>query len=101
MHRRHFVKLSATASAALLLNRLTYAASTDTTVLKSPDEVWAQSGDEWFKLNGSNGSKFSYKEIEVTVKRKGGVKCVYVKSPTQQLNAVRLKWRHDTPSSAK
>lgn len=101
MQRRHFIKLSATAATTVLFSRFTYATPTGTTSLNAPDEVWAQSGDEWFKLNVTNGSKFSYKDIEVTVKANGNAKGIYVKSPVQQLNAVRLKWQHDVPSSAK
>jgi alpha-galactosidase len=101
MQRRHFINLSATAALSVLFSRITYATSTGGTFPSTPEEVWAQSGEEWFKLSGTNGSKFSYKEIEVTVKTNGNAKGIYVKSPVQQLNAVRLKWHHDIPSSAK
>src|SRR4051812_18141679 len=101
MQRRHFIKLSATAATTALFTRITYATPTGTTFLNSPQEVWAQSGDEWFKLTPSNGLKFSHKDIEVNVKTNGNAKGVYVKSPSQQLNAVRLKWKYDVPSSGK
>ena len=101
MQRRHFLKLSATTTTAVLLSRLTYATSAQTTTINLPDEVWAQLSDEWFKLNSTNGSVFSYKDIEVKVKTNGNAKGVYVSSPTQQLNAVRLKWKHNIPSNAK
>lgn len=101
MQRRHFIKLSATTAATALFNRLTYASPTGAASLNAPDEVWAQSGKNWFKLLGTNGSKFSYKEIEVTVKTNGSAKGIYVTSPAQQLNAVRLKWSHDLPSGSR
>lgn len=101
MQRRHFLKLTATTGAAVLFSRLTYATSTQTSAINAPDEVWAQSGNEWFKLKVTNGNKFIYKDIEVTVKTSGNAKGVYIQSPTQQLNSVRLKWRHNTASSAK
>jgi len=100
MQRRHFLQFSATTAVAVLLSRVTYATSAQTTAINMPNEVWAQSGDEWFQLKGSNGSKFSYKDIEVTVKTNGNAKGVYITSPTQQLNAVRLKWAHNMPSNA-
>jgi alpha-galactosidase len=100
MQRRHFLQFSATTTVAVLLSRITYATSVQTTAINLPNEVWAQSGDEWFQLKGSNGSKFSYKDIEVTVKTNGNAKGVYVISPTQQLNAVRLKWAHNISSNA-
>jgi alpha-galactosidase len=100
MQRRHFLKLSSTAAVALLTSRLTYATSAQTTAIALPNEVWAQSGGEWFKLTGTNGTKFSYKDIEVVIKPNGNAKGVYITSPTQQLNAVRLSWKHKMPASA-
>ncbi|QEC74899.1 alpha-amylase family protein [Mucilaginibacter ginsenosidivorax] len=101
MQRRHFLKLTATTGAAVLFSRLTYATSAQTTTINAPDEVWAQSGEEWVKLKGTNGTKFNYKDIEVTIKTNGNAKAIYLQSPTQQLSAVRLRWKHNTPSSAK
>lgn len=101
MQSRHFLKLTATTGVAVLFSRLTYATSTQTSAISAPDEVWAQSGNEWFKLKVTNGNKFTYKDIEVTVKTSGNAKGVYIQSPTQQLNSVRLKWKHNTASSAK
>ncbi|MES2379240.1 MAG: hypothetical protein V4553_21795 [Bacteroidota bacterium] len=100
MQRRHFLQLSSTTAVALLASRLTYATSAQTTAMALPNEVWAQSGEEWFKLTGSNGTKFSYKDIEVVIKTNGNAKGVYIASPTQQLNAVRLSWKHKMPTGA-
>ncbi len=69
MQRRHFLKLSATSATAALFSRLTYATSPPATFINAPDEVWAQSGDKWFKLKATNGSLFSYKDVEVSVKK--------------------------------
>jgi alpha-galactosidase len=101
MQRRHFLKLSATTSAALLFSRLTHAASNGTSMINSPEEVWAQSGTEWVKLAATNGSHYTYKEISVTLKTNGNALGVYATSPKQELNAIRLKWKHNTPTSAK
>lgn len=100
MQRRHFIKLSSTTAAALLFSRLTYATSAQTSFITAPDEVWAQSGNEWFKLKSADGSVFTYKNIEVSIKISGNAKGVYIKSPNNQLNSVRLKWAHQTSSNA-
>jgi alpha-galactosidase len=100
MQRRHFIQFSATTAVAVMASRLTYATSAQTTVMALPAEAWAQSGDEWFKLTGNNGTQFNHKDIEVTIKTNGNAKGVYVTSPTQQLNAVRLKWAHKMPAGA-
>jgi alpha-galactosidase len=100
MQRRHFLKLTSTTAAAILLSRLTYATSPQTSTINIPNEVWAQSGDNWFKLKSANGSLFSYKDIQVTVKTNGNAKGVYITSPSLELNAVRLKWTHNIPATA-
>jgi alpha-galactosidase len=101
MQRRHFLKLSSAATAAVLFSRITHATSTQTTAINAPDEVWAQSDDEWFQLKGSNGTSFIYKDISVSFKSTGNAKSVLVSSPTQQLNAVRLKWKHHLSPNSK
>ncbi len=94
MQRRHFIKLSAATSAALLFNRITYATPTSGSTINLPDEAWVQSGTEWFKMKASGSAAFTYKDIEVSLKADKNVKAVYVSSPALQLNAVRLKWAH-------
>jgi alpha-galactosidase len=101
MQRRHFIKLSATTSAAMLFSRLTYSASNGAAIMNAPDEVWAQSGADWVKLMPSNGSHYSYKEIHVNLKTNGNALGVYASSPKQELSNVRLKWKHNTSASAK
>jgi alpha-galactosidase len=100
MQRRRFIQLSATTAVAALASRLTYATSLQTSAMALPNEVWAQTGAEWFKLTGSNGTKFSYKDVEVVIKTIGNAKSVYVTSPTVQLNAIRLKWAYKMPGGA-
>src|ERR1700737_3641283 len=101
MNRRHFVKLSATAAVTLLFSRLTSLADGLVPIMNAPDEVWAQSGKEWFRLKSSNGSIYTYNDIQVTLKQNGDALSVFVQSPVVQLNAVRLKWKHDIAPSAK
>src|SRR3979411_1261369 len=95
MNRRHFVKLSATATATLLFSRLTSLAEGLMPIMNAPDEVWAQSGKEWFRLKSSNGSIYTYNNIQVTLKQNGDALSVFAQSPRMQLNAVRLKWKHE------
>jgi alpha-galactosidase len=101
MQRRHFIKLSAAVGTGVLFGKLTYAATNQTKLIKAPDEAWVQCGEEWYKLAATNGSTFSFKDFEVVVKENGNSRAVYVASPTQQLNAVRLKWKHHMSSPAK
>src|ERR1700744_1743631 len=100
MHRRHFVKLSATGVATLLLSRLTHAEGINH-FINAPEEVWAQFGKEWIRLSASVASSFVYKDAEVGIKTNGNAKAVNIASPTLALTGVRLKWKHGLPSTAK
>ncbi|HVW95351.1 MAG TPA: hypothetical protein VHA56_05255 [Mucilaginibacter sp.] len=100
MQRRHFIKLSATASAALLFSRITYA-SGDASLINLPDEVWAKFDAEWVQLKPSGNGSFTYKETEVSIRTKKNRRGVYIHSPATALSAVRLKWKHKTDLSGK
>jgi alpha-galactosidase len=99
MDRRHFVKLSAATTATVLFSRITSLAENLALVMNLPDEVWAQSGMEWFRLKLSGGV-YVYQHIEVSLKHNGDALSVYVQSPGKELNAVKLKWKHETLTSA-
>jgi alpha-galactosidase len=100
MNRRHFVKISAATSAALLFSRITSLADGANSVINLPDQVWAESGKDWFELKLSNGL-YTYKQVEVTLKQNGDTLSVFVQSPGAELNAVRLKWKHETVAATK
>ncbi|MCR8559086.1 hypothetical protein KXD93_15625 [Mucilaginibacter sp. BJC16-A38] len=97
MHRRNFVKLSATTMAALLFSRITYA-NGSTALMNTPDEVWGQAGADWFQFK-SSGNNFVYRDIEVSLKVNGHSTGVYIQSPTSHLTGIRLKWKHQTQSA--
>jgi len=101
MNRRHFVRLSTAATTAILFSRITSFAEGFGPVMNFPDEVWAKSGTEWFRLKNLGASAFVHKDIEVSLKHIDGILSVYVQSPGTELNAVRLGWRHETGSSTK
>jgi len=101
MNRRHFVKLSALTSASLLFSRVTSFAADNSSIINHPDEVWAKSGDQWFKLNHLLALSYSHGPILVVMKQIGNVLTVEARSPGMQLNAIKLKWKHRTGNSAK
>ncbi|MDP9081001.1 MAG: hypothetical protein M3O71_26590 [Bacteroidota bacterium] len=94
MHRRNFVKLSATTMAALLFSRITYA-NGSATLMNTPDEVWGQAGADWFQLK-SSGNNFVYRDIEVSLKANGPSTGVYIQAPASNLTGIRFKWKHQT-----
>ena len=100
MQRRHFVKLSATATAALLFSRITYA-NGNAALINHPDEAWGQTDGDWFQLKPSGNGAFNYKDVAVSFKTNGNGNGVYVQSPKTILTGIKLKWKHQTATSCK
>jgi alpha-galactosidase len=90
MQRRHFLRLSGATTIGVLFSRLTYAAGGATPVIGPVDEVWVQSGADWFRLQVMDSTTFGVKDVVVQVKSGS----VYVSSPTMEINALRLRWNH-------
>ncbi|RYE22461.1 MAG: hypothetical protein EOP45_08175 [Sphingobacteriaceae bacterium] len=102
MHRRNFIKLSATAAAAILYSRTTYAdSSINAELINHPDEAWAKFNDQWVKLASSGGKVFSYQDIHVELNASKDGKSVFVQSPSQSLQSIRLQWKYNTSSYTK
>ncbi len=93
MHRRNFIKLSATGMAALLFNRVSFAENNNH-LMNLPDEVWAQAGAEWFKMKPAGNSLFTFNDIMVSLKANDNAQGVYIQSPKTALTGVRLKWKY-------
>lgn len=98
MNRRHFLKLSGATSAALLFSRVTSFAN-NVSIINLPDEVWAKSGEQWYKLNASKGS-YSYKDIRVRFRQAGNALSIFAASPSMPLNAVRARWKYEAVPNA-
>jgi len=100
MNRKNFLRLSGTSLAAVMLGKLSFARGSKQ-LIQIPDEVWAQTGEEWHQLTPSNQSIYTYRDITVALKHGGDILSVHAQSPTLPLNAVRLFWKHNMPSAAK
>jgi alpha-galactosidase len=98
MNRRHFLKLSGTTSAALLFSRVTSFAN-NVSIINLPDEVWAQSGEQWYKLTPSNGA-YAHGDIRVRFRQAHNALSAYVTSPSMPLNAVRARWKYGAAANA-
>ncbi len=100
MHRRHFLKLSATGMASLLFSRITYAGGANH-FINVPGEVWAQFDKGWIRLIPSGASSFTYNDVEVSITTSGNAKAVDIMSPSLALKGVRLKWKHGVSAATK
>src|SRR5438045_3037769 len=101
MNRRHFVKISGLTSASLLFSRLTSFASNNSSVMNAPDEVWAKSGEQWFKLHHHFALSYTHGPILVVMKQRGNTLMIETRSPGIALNAIKLKWKHSTGTGTK
>ncbi|MBD1391919.1 alpha-amylase family protein [Mucilaginibacter glaciei] len=101
MLRRNFIKLSAVGMASVMYSRLTYANSVGVQMINHPDEAWALVSDKWVKLVPSGGNDFGYRDIKISLKTSGSGQSVYVQSPTDELQAIKLKWKYQTTGYAK
>ncbi|HZY36809.1 MAG TPA: hypothetical protein VFE53_09190 [Mucilaginibacter sp.] len=100
MDRRHFVKLSGAASAAMLFSGITYAAHNNR-LMNSPDEVWAEVDSGWVQLKKHAAATFSHNGIEVSLVQMVNTTKVAIRSPNVALKGVRLKWKYQLQASAK
>jgi alpha-galactosidase len=100
MHRRHFVKLSATAMAAFIFSRITYAEGAGH-FTNIPSEVWAQAGGKWFRLKKTGSLSFAFNDVEVTLKLNGNATGVFINSPGTALTGVRLQWKYQVRQATK
>jgi alpha-galactosidase len=100
MNRRHFVKISVTATAALLFSRITNASSYYP-LINTPDEVWGKLDAGWFKLKRANDSLFTFNDVEISLKTNNNARAVYIQSPSLALTGIRLHWKHHVSPTAK
>lgn len=100
MFRRHFVKLSATAAAATLFGKLTYATNGQS-LINAPDEVWAQTAAGWFKLNPLGNGAYQFNDVEVNLKANNNSTGIHVHAVKTALSAIRFKWKYATPANSK
>lgn len=99
MHRRNFITLAAAASASILFTRLTSAAGKDA-LMNPPDEAWANTGTEWFRLSPSGTAAFRSGEIELSLKTEKNAVAVSVHAPGTVLCGLRLRWKQAFNPSA-
>ncbi len=100
MDRRHFVKLSGTAGAAMLFSRVTYAAGSQL-FINNPDEVWAETDSGWMRLKKSHHNVFSLNGVEVTLIQSNGSTGVIGRSPNAKLRSIKLRWAYQVKPTAK
>jgi alpha-galactosidase len=86
--------------AALLFSRVTHAKSNDR-LINYPDEVWAQSGAEWFRLKSVDGSSFAFNDIAISFKKNDDSLGVFIQSPQTVLTGVRVKWKYHVKAATK
>jgi alpha-galactosidase len=100
MNRRHFVKLSAATSAALVFNRITATAG-GISLINSPEEVWLQINAGWVKMKAGNNQTFIFDDTTVSLKNRATVVGVYLSAPNTVVKSIRLQWHYNTTKVGK
>ena len=100
MNRKHFLRISGVSLAGLIFN-YTSGGVLLHEQLNLPDEIWIQSGNEWYKLRPSSSLKYIYEDVEVMLKHTNDVLGISVNSPTKTLNAIKLQWKYSLSSNDK
>jgi len=100
MDRRHFVKLSGTAGAAMLFSRVTHATG-DRLSMNNPDQVWAETDSGWMQLKKAHYNVFSLNGVEITFAKSSSSTGVIGRSPNAKLRRIKLRWVYQVKPTAK
>jgi alpha-galactosidase len=100
MDRRHFVRLSAASSAALLFSRITTAAGSSP-LINIPEEAWVNTDAGWIQMKAYGRNSFVFNDTIVSFKHNGSAIGVYLYSPQTSIKGIRLRWRYDTTRTVK
>lgn len=94
MLRRNFIRISSVSVASLLFSRLTSLAADGNIMMNSAEQVLVQLDQDWVKLHSSNGTAYTYKDVQVSLHKEAAALSVYLSSPTISVKGVRLVWKH-------
>lgn len=101
MNRRHFVKISGSSLAALLIADFAKAGNKKTYTLQMPDAVEIFVDDKNFSLHSSGKNLWRYNDVVVELRSLQDKVAVYIQSPSLALKAVKLSWDHNTAGTSK
>ena len=94
MNRRHFVQVTGTSLASLLISQYASAKDSSDLLIRMPDAVSILSGDEVFNLQSSDKQTWTYKNVTVRCKEENNSLVAFVTSPALSLKEVRCSWRY-------
>jgi alpha-galactosidase len=100
MNRKQFLRISGVSLSGLIFNYTSGGFFRHEQIVL-PDEVWIQSGINWYRLSSSSALKYIFEDVEVMLKHTNEVLGVSVNSPTKPLNAITLKWKYPLSSNDK
>lgn len=100
MHRRHFIKVSGLSLSALLIADYLKAGDKKNFTIQMPDAVEILSDNKYISLQSSDKQKWIYKDVIVELKKGIDKVEVYIQSPTETLQEVRLSWKYNFTNAA-
>jgi alpha-galactosidase len=96
MNRRHFIRISGASMATLMFRNVQ---GHPVPLINMPDEVWVQSGDQWFSMTVSGSSGWTYQDVFVELIHSQDSLPVQIQSPTLPVEAVKLIWKYASSRS--
>jgi len=100
MQRRTFLQLSGLSAAGLLIPPITSARGRDPFLLSLPRSVSLRTGNQVVLMSGADGSKWKYRDVEVTLEQPGDRIGVLVQAAGTPLEEVTLAWDDAVPGGA-
>ncbi len=94
MHRRNFIRLSGASLGSLIISTYVKAADKNDHLIKFPDSVSIQTGNDWYDLKSINQNIWQYKDVVVELRSRNEVVAVNIQSPSIGLKSVKLFWKH-------
>jgi alpha-galactosidase len=93
LNRRNFIQLTGASLASLLLSECSTVTNKRNQVIQMPDEVKVLSGNTYFSLESSDKQTWSYKDVIIEFKKSSQSLDVFIQSPAQALQEVKILWK--------
>ncbi len=102
MNRRQFIRTSGFSAASFLMSESLFAHSHSGKgqLMRMPDEITAILNGQAVTLDPHGGSRWTYRELVVSVRKRENSLSVEIEAPAVRLSAVTLHWKTESKASS-
>ncbi len=101
MDRKYFIQIFGFSLAGLLLRSTAEGSGPGDYLMEYPDEVWIETGGKWILLKKDGRGEFYFRDVSIRIHHKDREVQLFADSPTQELEAVRFKWKFRSDPAAR